>query len=181
MKAYLRIFIACFACLVFSTAHAAGETPKNAFKRTYDQMLAELPNVRSELSEQNVGSGMKLWVGVVPIGTADAVVQIKGIGKDQITELTVLFIFSTETQDRDYENAFYLRDVLFQALIGSKDSFDYVNAFFIGETRRQRPIIRAGGTPERGVKNIGYGTAQLTVEITPTPRGLIATYSMRAL
>ena len=181
MKAIYRFGVACIACLLFVTAHAENKVPKHSFKKSYDQMLAELPNVRDQLSEKDLGSGMKRWIGAVPVGTADAVIQITGNGKENITELTVLLLFTTKTNENDYENAEYLRDVLFQGLIGRKDSFDYVNGFFTQEMQRQAPIIRAGGTPKRGVKTIGYGASELSVEISPVPQGFMALYSMRLL
>ena len=181
MKASHRFIIACLACFTIVTAHAENEIPKHSFKKSYDEMLAELPNVRDQLSEKDLGSGMKQWVGSVPVGTAAAVVQIKGKGKESITELTLILLFSTGTKETDYANAEYLRDVLFRGLIGRRDSFDYVNDFFTQEMLRQAPIIRAGGKPKRGVKSVGYGTSELSVEISLIPQGLMALYSMRLL
>ncbi|MBP5056363.1 hypothetical protein [Pseudomonas chlororaphis] len=177
MKA-VRFITACLAFTVWMSAQAAVELPKHAFKKTYDQMLAELPNVSSQLTESDV-DGLKRWVGTVPMGTASTVVQISGKDKNSITALTVMLLSSPSTTDLDYENAEALRDVLFQGLLGRGAGFDVVNDFFVQELDRQQPILRAGGVPKRGVKRIAK--VEISLELSRPPQGLMAIYAMKLL
>lgn len=64
--------------LAVSLSIHAAESPKHAFKNSYDQLLEELPNVRSEMEETKpADDGFKNWVGAVQVGTASSVVQIR--------------------------------------------------------------------------------------------------------
>ncbi|APC16308.1 hypothetical protein BLL42_11425 [Pseudomonas frederiksbergensis] len=162
------------------SAHAVADSPKHAFKNSYDQLLEELPNVRSQLTETDT-DGLKRWVGTVPVGSAASIVQISGKGKDAITELTVMLLFTATTTNADYDNAEALRDVLFQGLLGRGAAFGLVNDFWVHELARQQPIIRAGGKPKSGVKTVGKGTSQVSLELVNTPQGLMAIYSMKLL
>ncbi|NMY01486.1 hypothetical protein HBO12_00860 [Pseudomonas sp. WS 5059] len=173
--------ISLFLCLAVSlSAHAAIDSPKHAFKKSYDQMLEELPNVRSQLTETDT-DGLKRWGGTVPVGSAASIVQISGKGKDAITGLTVMLLSNDSTSVSDYRNAEALRDVLFQSLVGRGAAFDLVNDFFVQELDRQQPIIRAGGKPKAGIKKIGKGTSQVSLELVSTPKGMMAIYSMKLL
>ncbi|WP_339524209.1 hypothetical protein [Pseudomonas sp. EL_65y_Pfl2_R96] len=162
------------------SAHAVVDSPKHAFKNTYDQLLEELPNVRSQLTETDE-NGMKRWGGTVPVGSAASIVQITGKGKDAITELTVMILSTPSTTDTDYDNAEALRDVLFQGLLGRGAAFDLVNDFFVEELARQQPILKAGGKPKPGVKKIARGTSQVSLELVKAPQGLMVIYSMKLI
>ena len=179
MKA-ARVITAFLAFTVWMSAYAAVGSPKHAFKNTYDQMLAELPNVRSQLTESDT-DGLKRWVGTVQVGSAAAVIQISGKDKNSITALTVLLLSSPSTDENDYGNAEALRDVLFQGLLGRGAAFSLVNEFFVQELERQQPILRAGGQPKRGVKKIAQGTSEVSLELSRPPQGLMAIYSMKLL
>lgn len=179
MKVASYLLAACLT-LLFSTAGHAADVPKHAFKKTYDQMLAELPNVQSQLVESEV-DGMKRWAGNVPVGTANALIQINGKDKNAVTGLTVMLFFTPDTQDNDFTNAEALRDVLFQGLLGRGAAFETVNDFFVKELDRQQPIIRAGGKPNRGDKKIAQGTSLVSLELVKTPQGLMAIYAMKLL
>lgn len=164
------------------SAHAVVEAPKHAFKNTYDQLLEELPNVRSKMEETKpADDGLKHWVGAVSIGSASSVVEISGKDKNAITKLTVTLLFDTETTDADYDNAEALRDVLFQGLLGRGAAFNLLNDFWVKELARQQPIIRAGGKPKGGTKTIGNGASEVSLELISHPGLLSAIYSMKLL
>ena len=168
--------------LAVSLSINAAEPPKHAFKNSYDQLLEELPNVRSEMEETKpADDGFKNWVGAVQVGTASSVVQITGKDKNSLTKLTVVLIFDTKTTDSDYDNAEALRDVLFQGLLGRGAAFENLNDFWVKELARQQPIIKAGGAPKRGVKTVGNGTYELSLELVSHPGNLSAIYSMKLL
>lgn len=169
-----------FGLAVSLFVHAAVENPKHAFKNSYDQLLEELPNVRSQMTEAD-SDGLKRWVGTVPIGSASSVVQVSGKGKDAITELSVILLFTTETTNADYDNAEALRDVLFQGLLGRGAAFDLLNDFWVKELARQQPIIRAGGKPKPGLKTVGNGAAQVSLQLINLPQGLMAIYATKLL
>jgi hypothetical protein len=164
------------------SAHAVVDTPKHAFKNTYDELLEELPNVRSKMEESKpADDGLKHWVGAVPIGSASSVIEISGKDKNAITKLTVILLFDTKTTDADYDNAEALRDVLFQGLLGRGAAFSLLNDFWVKELARQQPIIRAGGTPKGGTKKIGNGTSEVSLVLISGPGVLSAIYSMKLL
>lgn len=179
MKA-ARIITMFLAFTIWITAQAAIESPKNAFKHTYDQMLAELPNVQSQLTESD-SNGLKRWGGTVQIGSAAAVIQISGKDKNSITALTVMLLSTPTTSDADYESAEALRDVLFQGLLGRGAAFGLINDFFLEELDRQQPILKAGGKPKAGVKKIAKGTSEVSLELAKAPQGLMAIYAMKLL
>ncbi len=180
MRSAYRLLLACLVITSCVSAYAENNVPKHAFKKTYDQILTELPNVRSQLEESDI-DGMKRWMGNIPVGTASAVVQITGKNKDTINSLTVILIFTQSTKHSDYDGAEALRDVLFQGLLGRGDAFDLVNDFFESELDRQRPIIMAGGQPSLGIKKIAKGTAKVSLQLSRSPEGLIAYYSLKLL
>ena len=179
MKA-AKITAMCLALVVWVSANAAVDSPKHAFKYSYDQMLAELPNVQSQLTELDV-SGSKRWNGTVQIGSVAAVVQIDGKDKESITGLTVMLLSTPASSDADYDRAEALRDVLFQGLLGRGTAFSVINDFFIQELERQQPILLAGGKPKPGVKNIAKGTAEARLALARAPQGLMAIYAMKLL
>ncbi|MCB2256641.1 hypothetical protein KTQ74_32480, partial [Pseudomonas chlororaphis] len=156
------------------------ESPKHAFKHSYDQMLSELPNVQSQLTESEA-DGLKRWAGTVNVGSAAAIVQIKGKDKNSITALTVMLLSTPATSDSDYDSAEALRDVLFKGLLGSGAAFDLVNDFFLQELERQQPILKAGGKPNPGIKKLASGTSEVSLELARPPQGLMAIYSMKLL
>ncbi|WP_338508500.1 hypothetical protein [Pseudomonas poae] len=179
MKA-AKIILACLTLAICLSAQAAVETPKHAFKHSLDQMLAELPNVQSQLSEAE-SDGLKRWSGTVQVGSAAAVVQISGKDSSTITGLTVVLLSTPSTNDADYERAETLRDVLFQGLLGRGSAFNLVNNFFVEELARQQPILLAGGKPKSTVKKIAKGTSEVRLELARAPQGLLATYAMKLL
>lgn len=181
MKVVNGLFGILFGLAVSLSAHAT-DTPKHAFKNSYDQLLEELPNVRSEMEEAKpTADGFKQWLGAVQVGTASSVIQIAGKDENSLTRLTVMLIFDSKTTDSDYGNAEALRDVLFQGLLGRGAAFENLNSFWVKELARQQPIIRAGGTPKRGTKIVGNGTYELSVELISHLGNLSAIYSMKLL
>lgn len=179
MKA-AKIIAACLALVVWVSAHAAVEPPKHAFKKTYDQMLAELPNVQNQLTESDL-NGSKRWNGTVQVGSVAAIIQINGKDKNSITGLTVMLLSTPASSDADYDSAEALRDVLFQGLLGRGAAFGLINDFFVQELERQQPILLAGGTPKPGVKQLAKGTTEARLELARAPQGLMAVYAMKLL
>ncbi|WLI50631.1 hypothetical protein [Pseudomonas sp. FP833] len=178
MKIFYRSLIAYFALSIVVSVHAADDTSKHAFKKTYDQLLSELPNVQSQLSETS-DDVEKIWVGTVPLGRAKALIKITGKNKDKLTSLSMTLVCPADAETRDYDNLEALRDVLFQGLIGSGDTFDLVNAFWAQEFRRQERILKAGGVPTRGTKKYNNGTTELSVQLSRQAQGLSSYFAIQ--
>ena len=176
----VRLITACIAFTVWVSTSAVAEQPRHSFVRTYDQMLDELPNVKSKLVESSV-DGIKRWNGSMSVGSATVAIRIRGENKNAVTALTVILLATPSTTESDYRNAEALRNVLFQGLLGGGAPLDLVNDFFVHELTRQEQILKAGGQPKRGVQRMAQGASEASLELDKVSRGFIAIYAIKML
>ena len=162
---------------------SAQERKTRPFKKTLDDILEELPNIKRDLKAVKSGSANRERKMVsFQHGSASATLVFEGSDMAHLDEITIAQFASSNTTIKDASVIDALTSTLLYSLFDNPQpsSPSYIVDFMDSEMDRQMNILLAGGKPKAAHKEWA-GRLRLTVGHRLVQGVLMSSYTLQAI